>query len=165
MLTQKKLKEFLKYNRETGMFTWLMSRGAVKFGAIAGHKRSDGYIHIRINGKLYLAHRLAWLFSHGCCPKEIDHINHETGDNRIINLRKTDHHGNSKNQSLFKNNTSGVCGVSWDTNSNKWKSQININGKRKHLGLSIDKFEAICSRLSANNKYGFHTNHGLKEKG
>lgn len=52
--------------------------------------------------------------------------------------------------------SSGVAGVSWIRSSNKWVVQVKIKGKTKHLGTFHDRFEAICCRMSANNKYGTH---------
>lgn len=69
MLTQSRLKEIIHYNPDTGVFTWLKSRGgAVKAGDVAGVLHHSGYIIIKTGGKIYLAHRLAWLYKSGCWP-------------------------------------------------------------------------------------------------
>ncbi|MCK4792503.1 MAG: HNH endonuclease [Desulfobacteraceae bacterium] len=160
MLTQKELKEVLNYNLETGELVWRISRGTRKAGDIAGTLNALGYVVIRIKGKLYLAHRLAWFIEHGRWPKEIDHINHGKADNRWVNLREITHQENMMNQPLRKSNTSGVCGVDWHKRDNKWRSKIMIDGKTLHLGYFTDKLDAITARKEAENKYGFHENHG-----
>ncbi|MCK5236074.1 MAG: HNH endonuclease [Deltaproteobacteria bacterium] len=162
-LTQKQLKEILHYSPETGLFVWLTSpTKSVKIGDIAGTLGSRGYVRIMIEGKNYQSHRLAWFYVYGVWPlNHIDHINHIKDDNRIVNLREATGQENQRNASLRKSNTSGVCGVSLHKTSNKWQATIGANDKNIHLGLFSDKFEAICARKSADNKYGFHANHGL----
>lgn len=161
MLTQEKLKSLLSYSPETGLFTWLVSVGCVKAGNIAGANDGRGYTRIIIKNKNYKAHRLAWLYMTGKWPKhQIDHDDHVRDNNRWLNLSDATNSENQKNASLRKDNISGVPGVSPHKQSGKWQSRIKLNGKLKHLGLFNDKFEAICSRKSAGNRYGFHANHG-----
>ena len=163
ILTQKELKKLLEYNERTGLFT---RRTHVKRGKPVGSTLgtpSHGRFVIRVNGINYFSHRLAWLYVYGEWPKgEIDHINHNPSDNRIFNLRVVTRSGNMRNHSLRCDSTSGVNGVSWRKNRNKWRAYIRVEkGQRqKSLGYYTDKFEAICARMSANNKYGYHENHG-----
>ena len=161
MITQEELKKQLKYDPNTGIFIRLTSNSnRIKVGDIAGGM-NIGYLIICVNGKKYQAHRLAWLYVYGEAPKhQLDHINHDRSDNRILNLRCTTNQENHKNRTINKNNTSGIIGISWHKKSNKWQVRIMINGKDKYLGRFKDKFEAISARMSANHKYGFHPNHG-----
>ncbi|MDQ6968711.1 MAG: HNH endonuclease [Mariprofundaceae bacterium] len=160
-LTQEILKEILQYNPDTGIFTWKKKpANNIHVGDVAGGV-DKGYIRIRIQGRMYRAHRLAWLFSHGVFPPDqIDHINHHKNDNRIINLREATPTENQHNASLHKNNTSGVNGIGWSKGSKKWKVQIKVAGKDIHLGYYDDKDDAITARQAGNLKYGFHQNHG-----
>jgi len=161
MITQQELKELLSYNSKTGIFTWLVSlSNRVKIGGVAGSPDSNGYSVIKVRGRRYYAHRLAWLYMTGARPKSIDHINHDRADNRIINLREATQQENMRNSTLRKDNTSGVCGVYQRKDMNKWQALIVAEGKILHLGYFTDKFEAICARKSAGNKYGYHANHG-----
>lgn len=160
MITQSELKELLHYNPDAGIFEWRKTRPGVKAGSCAGYN-IRGYVSIEINNIPYFAHRLAWLYAHGVWPKEqIDHINHIKNDNRLSNLREVSSFINHQNQKLNKNNKSGVCGVYWCNERGSWNAVIKVFYKRIFLGRFTDKFEAICARLSANNKYGFHENHG-----
>jgi hypothetical protein len=63
-------------------------------------------------------------------------------------------------QHCLNNNTSGFTGVFWDKARNKWKANININGRLKHLGLFTDMDDAIIARKRANVEFGYHANHG-----
>jgi hypothetical protein len=161
-LTQNYLKENLDYNPTTGIFNWKVSNNnRIKVHDIAGSVRKDGYIHIRINGKDYRAHRLAYLYITGSFPlNQVDHINHSRDDNRFSNLRLVSNQENQRNRSMRVNNKSGFTGVCWDKCANKWKAQIKANGKVKYLGSFTDLAEAIDCRKKANVEYGFHTNHG-----
>jgi len=78
MLTQSQLRHRLRYNQRTGVFTW---RNPSKYrpeykGRVAGSMDGSGYVQIYVDGVGYKAHRLAWLYVHGCWPPHlIDHKN------------------------------------------------------------------------------------------
>lgn len=150
MITQAELKEYLNYDENTGIFTWKVSPScAVKAGMIAGGTRKDRYTHIKILGRFYLAHRLAWLYMYGHHPeKHIDHINGIRADNRISNLRLCTFSQNQQNLSKLRdNNTSGLLGVSYYKITNKWKAQICLNKKYIFLGYFDDKESAYKAYL------------------
>jgi predicted P-loop ATPase len=67
-----------------------------------------------------------------------DHINHDILDNRRSNLRVCSSSQNHINLKMTFNKTSGIRGVSWDKKSNKWHSQIELDGKKYHLGFYKD---------------------------
>ena len=161
-ITQKELKEVLHYDADSGVFTWLASRGnSVKAGGVAGCLDKYGYRVIQINGKLYLGHRLVFLYMTGKFPPdEVDHINHEPSDNRFVNLRHATRVENSRNRSMNSNNTSGFTGVYWHERTSKWRVRVRVNGKDKHLGLFTDMDDAIIARKKANVENEFHANHG-----
>ena len=108
-----------------------------------------GYIPIGINGKFYYLHRLIYLFHnpdwdiHDISPEnEIDHDNINNSNNKIENLRILDHSGNQRNKNKKENCSSIYRGVYWDKHANKWKAEITIDGKKKHLGYFDDEHEA-----------------------
>src|SRR6266550_4589715 len=111
MLSAEELRRIAHYDPDTGEFTWLQNRVRAKAGTKA--KRGWGpYVWLRINSKLYLAHRLAWLYVHGEEAKGyIDHINCDQSDNRLVNLREATHRQNLCNRGRNKNNTTGYKGV------------------------------------------------------
>ena len=162
-LTQKELKEVLHYDADSGVFTWLASRSnRIKQGDVAGYiNKVHGYRVIKVNGKLYKAHRLVFLYMTGKFPPdEIDHLNHLRYDNRFVNLRHATRVENSRNRSMNSNNTSGFNGVYWHEGASKWRVRIRVNGKDKHLGLFTDMDDAIIARKKANVENEFHANHG-----
>lgn len=83
----------------------------------------------------------------------IDHINHNTADNRKFNLRTATSSQNSMNRKLRNDNTSGVTGVSWDRKSKKWHSRIGIDNHEISLGFYDDFNTAVIVRKQAENVY------------
>jgi hypothetical protein len=156
-VTQDELKQILFYCAITGHFTWLVSTARrIKIGDRAGTPNEKGYIIIQINGKLYRAHRLAWLYVHGYLPtKQIDHKNGIKDDNRIDNLREATNSENHQNKGKRKDNTSGFTGVTFHKPTGKWLAQIGIGGKKHFLGLFNTREEARDAYLKA--KSELHT--------
>lgn len=162
LLTQERLKELLKYNAHTGVFTNRVTRSsrAIK-GDVAGCLKPSGYRIITIDGALHRAHRLVFLFIGGKLPKDqTDHINGDRDDNRLSNLRCVSSTENSKNASRSHRNISGTIGVRWRKDRCKWIATIAINGKATFIGSFNDMESAIAARKKANVKYGYHRNHG-----
>ena len=89
---------------------------------------------------------------------EIDHINGDRYDNRIINLKEATTSENNRNRRITDRNTSGYVGVV--KQGDKWYAYIKVDGKKIHLGTYNTKDEAIQARKQAEKKYGFHENHG-----
>lgn len=157
----------LDYDPETGLFTWKATKRRGFVGRQAGcFSKRDGYVKIRIPGKLELAHRLAWNTTYPEDPvgpdEQIDHINHVRTDNRIINLRKASNTENSRNASIGTNNTSGATGVWFEKRRNAWVAEIKVDRKKIHIGQFAEFADAVAARKAAEVKYGFHENHGKK---
>ena len=152
------LKEYLDYNPDTGILTWIKKpTNSVKVGQVAGgSKGSHGYIAIQFKGQMYLAHRIAYYMYHGIDPLE-NLVDHEYGDrsnNKIKDLRLASNAQNQMNHiKLRSDNTSGVIGVSWAKDKKKWGANIQKNGVQKHLGYFTNKEDAIKTRREAEKKY------------
>lgn len=164
-ITQKELKQVFHYDPDTGKFTYISrTSNRVKVGNTAGSKvkpKKKTYLAVNIKCKFYYLHRLAWLYIYGSFPiNEIDHVNGNGSDNRIVNLREVDSTNNNRNMKLFCTNKSGIVGVSWHKALNKWSSQIHINYEKIHLGYFDNILDAAMARNKAEIKYGFHKNHG-----
>jgi hypothetical protein len=151
-LTQKRLKEVLKYYPGSGIFRWRKSFRGMK-RKIAGCKRPNGYVVIQIDGELHYAHRLAWLYVHGYFPEHgIDHIDKNPSNNKIKNLREATNQCNLRNTGNPIDNTSGVKGVYWFKRDNKWMAYIAVNGKQKNLGYYKNFDNAVKARYKAEKK-------------
>ena len=155
MITQERLKELLHYDPETGVFVWKISpSNNVKIGSVAGGINQNGYCRIMIASKSYFSHRLAWLFVYGYLPlKQLDHIDHNTKNNLISNLREVNHSENQQN--LIKANSankSGFLGVITFPHRENFQARINIKGKQIHLGMFDTPEEAHQAYLDAKRK-------------
>ena len=158
MLTADRLRELFRYDPETGTFTRLVARSSnAKAGAIIrGCKTPFGYLVININNKTWMAHRLAWLYVYGEFPPkgmDIDHINHERSDNRLVNLRLATRSQNHANKVKDARNTSGITGVSWYKAYQCWNAQLHVNRKRINLGYFDTLEDAAAARSAAEIKY------------
>jgi len=126
----------------------------------------EDYHRCTINGNSYKLHRLIWIYHNGPIPEgmQIDHINHDRQDNRIENLRLVENsQENLRNMSMINSNSSGhmgVCYLNGYTGRKSWHAYIYVNNKKIGLGKYITKEEAIKVRKEAEEKYGFHPNHG-----
>jgi len=162
MIDSNALKSLLYLDEEDGCFYHRKNRATVKMGSIAGSLRPDGYIQIKVKNKMYLAHRLVWLYLHGKWPdQEIDHKNGIGDDNRPSNLREASREDNLRNRRKPKHNTSGTKGVSFNKAAQKWQAYVRVDKKMVHLGLFDTIEEAAAKRSAASRKhYGeFARNH------
>ncbi len=128
----------LSYDPLTGIFVRKKSFYSHLVGQKAGIRMKSGYIEIRLDGRRYAAHRLAWVYVNGSIDdREIDHINGQKDDNRICNLRLATHAENAQNRVKYPAKqvvTSSHMGASWVSCRRKWRSRIKMDGKVIHLG-------------------------------
>lgn len=133
-ITADRVRELLNYDPETGLLTWRVNRSKAKAGSVAGIKYKHR-IDVGIDGGLYRAHRIIWLFVYGKWPdKTIDHIDGDPHNNRLQNLRDVSNIVNcqNKHRAPISNKSSGLLGVS--RNGNKWQAGITVAKKTIHLG-------------------------------
>lgn len=115
-------------------------------------RRSDGRCvwGVVIDKKRFLASRVIYLLAYGedPYPHQIDHIDRNSLNNTVSNLRKDNVGLTQKNQGMRKNNKSGVKGVHWSSERSKWIAQITVENKPKNLGY----YETIQEAAAARNK-------------
>lgn len=147
---KERAQELLSYDQETGVFSWLVTRGRVKAGSRAGQFIRKGYVIVVIDGQRHRAHRLAWLLTHGELPAEqIDHINGRRDDNRISNLRPATARQNSHNRyCASRHSSTGLLGVQ-KSGSGRWKAEIQVDGRRHRLGLFDEPSVAHAAYMRA----------------
>ena len=151
MLTAARLRELLTYDPVTGIFRWRETRcGRARAGAAAGSANGDGYWHIRIDGRLYKAHRLAWLYVHGEWPAgRLDHEDNEPAHNWIANLRPATMPQNRGNSKVRSDNLTGLKGVHKARGCESWVARITQEGRQKYLGSFRSPEEAHAAYAAA----------------
>lgn len=164
MLTADMLRQLLDYDPATGIFTWLTKPGDERYirawntrhaGKRAGRDvpNKNGYLEIGIDYKLYLSHRLAWLYMTGEWPSdEIDHKDTNKSNNIWTNLREATGSQNGYNCIVRKNSKAGLKGVSI-CNGSQIMSSICVDGKSIYLGTFATAEEAHEAYKRAAEKY------------
>lgn len=176
-----RLKQLVYYEPMFGSFTWQLrepsdfrddSRVCARKAAEIWNARyagedafntlnNSGYLEGRIDGKTYLAHRVAWACHYGEWPADqIDHINGVTTDNSIANLREADSLVNGRNSKLRHDNKSGTPGISWDEGCKSWLVQIGSGEHREYIGRFKKLAAAKAARRKAEARLNYHANHG-----
>lgn len=120
------------YDPTTGVLT-------SKFGRYRGkpitQTEAQGYVVVRINGKIFKAHRVIWKMMTGQEPlEEIDHDNRDRADNRWENLLDVTHTDNQWNRTAKRSSRTGLIGVTWHKRDQHWSSEIRVNNQRHWLG-------------------------------
>ncbi|MFY0633637.1 MAG: HNH endonuclease [Vannielia sp.] len=122
----------------------------------------DGYKQGRIFGVTVKAHRVIWAMTYGAWPEDqVDHINGNRDDNRLVNLRASTNSQNQRNRKVGSNNKSGHLGVS-ELKCGSWLAFITNNGHRVSLGQFQTKEEAAAARKAAEKCLGFSEGHGRR---
>jgi hypothetical protein len=141
----------LFYYRD-GELYWKVHKPHTKKDKPAGYL-SKKYKIVSINYKNYLNHRIIFLWHHGYIPKEIDHIDRNSLNNKIENLREATRSQNMFNKLANATNKTGIKNVVWSNEKKKYKVQINVNKKHIFLGYFNDIELAELTAIEARNKY------------
>lgn len=160
-LTAELLRQLIDYDPETGVITWRPRKEKSRHDRmwntrfafkVAGTTDTNGYLCVSFRCVKHRAHRLAWLYVHGRWPADqLDHINRDRADNRLANLRECTGAENHQNRGVRAK--SGVQGVRWHKQGQKWQARIRINGREVYLGLHETVEAASQAYQEAKGKY------------
>jgi hypothetical protein len=156
-LTADQLRTLLDYHPKLGLFFWRPREPLRQYdrtwntryaGKQAGTPTVPrGYVQILVNTRLYLAHRLAYLWMNGAWPTdEIDHRDGDPANNRWDNLREATSSQNKMNNRMRSDNSSGHKGVHWNTRRRKWCAEVWIDGKKHVFGFFASVEDAVAAR-------------------
>jgi hypothetical protein len=151
-LTQEILKEYLRYNPDTGEFTRIKGRKDL-IGTRAGSVTEQGYRIIYLLGQYQKEHRLAVLYMTGKFPLVwVDHINHKVDDNRWCNIREATKSENQYNTVRTKGNT-GIKGIYYNNRYGRFECKIQARHNAIQKSFYIKDYLNIDETLKAAKKY------------
>lgn len=152
------LQLILRYEPDTGLFIRRVTLGRQLRGSVAGRKIRRGYIKILVEGKSYLAHRLAWFYTYGVWPVNmVDHINRVRDDNRLCNLREATAAENRANSVRAKKikleefgppaprfNPLPTFDLSFQKDKQRWRVRRRHQGVRKNFARFKEREDAVA---------------------
>ena len=146
-LTSEYLKQVFEY--KDGVLYWKIKPSLrANIGQKAGTISKRGCIHIFYKRKCYKAHRLIFFMHYGYVPNLIDHIDGNPLNNLIENLRPATELQNHHNMGISKRNTSGIKGICWSKDKNKWMARCNFDYKPHFVGY-FDKIDIAKLAIEA----------------
>lgn len=167
MLTQERAHEVFEYR--DGNLYWkprLLSRNrpSEKAGLLVGVDDGRGYLKVGVDKKRYYVHQIIFLMHNGKFPKCVDHADGDVANNRIENLREASVSQNMFNTKLNIKSTSGVKGVHFNKQKQKWQAKLVVRGKQ--IARAFESFEDAVDFMGLFRElvHGKFANHG-KHKG
>lgn len=151
-----RLCQILELNHATGDLIHKKKCGTVE-GSIAGNITAQGYVRVKIDGRLYLAHRIVFYMATSINPNglEIDHIDGDKRNNVPSNLRMATRDQNRQNVGRYKNNTCKARGVYFNKARNAYFCHVQAFGKRKMFGpfQSVEQASSVYE-IESKEKFG-----------
>ena len=139
---QSRLRDMFDYDPTTGIL--INKRLGKRAGSLVkGGNSTKWHRVVKIDGSYYMVHRVIWTWFYGDDPREmlVDHINQDSLDDRIDNLRLVTRAQNRRNSRLNRNKTSCPYRNVYPNNG-KWIARVSIEGKLKSLGTYATPEEA-----------------------
>lgn len=130
-----RLNELFILDESTGELIHKKKCGTVK-GSVAGNLTPQGYRRVKVDGKLYLSHRLIYAMAYGHSPEEmeVDHINGDKSDSRPKNLRLATRSQNRQNVGTYANNSTDSKGTWYDSRRKVFFCAVQCDGFREQFG-------------------------------
>lgn len=145
-----RVQEVLRYDEASGTLYWkTSSSNRAPAGTRAGTLRRDGRWQVRIDGRIYLSHRVIWALANGRWPENVvDHKNLRPSENGLENLRSATLSQNAANSRVRKNNKLKIKGVRrhW---TGRFEAYITVNRRQIYLGGYSSASEAAAAYLVA----------------
>lgn len=165
-LSYERINELFQYNPDNGRLYWKTPRGTkVKAGDLVSGMDKDCYYCVRLReaGTIIRQHHIVWMLHHKQWPNKdlyIDHIDGNSTNNRIENLREVTPQVSAQNQARSCANQTGQTGVFFNKQRNMYEAYIWHDYKKIRLAYTPSLELAIQVRKEAEKKFLFHENHG-----
>lgn len=136
-------------------YTWYIQQKKINDKYIGGKYVCSQFPTTEGKRNRKFIHNIIWEYNYGPIPDGmiVDHKDHNPLNNQKQNLRLIRKQDNTKNRSIPHNNTSGVIGVYWLKNNQKWQAKLSYNNSAISFGVYNTKEEAIRARLMAEKEY------------
>lgn len=149
IISCERLRQVFDYREDGNLIYKIRTAQSTYPGKVAGSTNKKGVVLLSMDGAICFMSRAIWLWHHGDWPVNlIDHIDGNTQNNRIENLRDVTHAVNSYNKrhraSRAQSNFTGVVKM-----RKSWQATIQAAGRRIHLGCFLTKEEAFASYVTA----------------
>jgi hypothetical protein len=132
-MTQDEIRRLFEYEPDSGMLRRIGGRKLYPWRGIGKDRRYLAFSYGA--GKSIYLHRAVWLWHHGTLPEMIDHIDGDTANCRIENLRPCTSATNQYNSRRKSNNRSGFKGVVYRAGyRSPWQARITFKGKPILIG-------------------------------
>lgn len=130
-----RLFQLFDLDKENG-FLLHKKKCGTKRGSTAGNVTPQGYRRVKIDGSLYLTHRVIYFMAFGKDPGllEVDHVNGDKSDSRPENLRLATRHQNRQNVGTYSNNTTKHKGTWFDKQRRLYFCAVQCDGVREQFG-------------------------------
>lgn len=133
------LRELFSYDAATGVLVWQQPRGSrVWAGKIAGTAHDRGYLRVQLSGSNLYVHRVIWAMTHDEWPEQIDHINGDRRDNRLVNLRAATNAQNCSNITRPRSTNTGHPNIYFDHRYGTYRVNIRVAGR-----LRVKSFKSL----------------------
>lgn len=149
ILSHAELLRLLHYKPRTGLLTWKVGRQGIQCGAAAGSV-GKRYVDVKINQRVYRAHRVIWFYMTGHWPvAEVDHRDGNGRNNKWTNLREASRAQNAHNAKPVRTKKHSLLkGVTF-AKRGKWQASIRIDGKLRFLGYFDSEQRAHSAYVQA----------------
>jgi len=149
--TREEVLALLSYDPLTGLFRWIASARPWRDNGKEAGTRKDGYIQIKVFGKIYRAQHLAWLAMTGEWPPtdgDVEHWDGNRSTNAWANLRPATRSQNNMNSAPRPDNKSGHKGVGMHYASGLWYARVTVDRRVISLGYYKTFDEAVAARVA-----------------
>lgn len=154
--TRAEVLSLLSYDPSTGMFAWVNSSIPTKHNGKPAGTIKDGYIQIKVFGRVYRAHHLAWLIMTGEWPttdRDVEHHDGDRSNNAWLNLRPATRSQNNMNAGVRADNRSGFKGVGFHVASGLWYARVTVSRRVISLGYHKSFEAAVAARIEGEKRH------------
>lgn len=158
-VTHEYVRKLFEYREDGALIRKIAVSG--KFGGVGQEvgcypkkaTRNNRYAKTKVHGEHWCLHKLIYFWHYGVVPAQLDHLNRNTLDNRIENLRPASGDQNACNKGTYTSNTSGAKNLYFRKKSGKWEVVVKVNKKAVYIGAFADKELAELVALEAREKH------------